>query len=59
MDGLTLGRFQGMHTKHLIHSWRELLAAIELWFGPSQLDYPQAALFKLAQTSQCLITRQI
>jgi len=49
MDGPALSWFQWMTKNGLIHSWPDLLMALETRFAPSFYDDPRGALFKLTQ----------
>ncbi|QHN82893.1 hypothetical protein S245_071022 [Arachis hypogaea] len=49
MDKGVVSRFQMMQRNQSFTTWFELKRAVEIEFGPSMFDCPQAALFKLTQ----------
>ncbi|XP_042488048.1 uncharacterized protein LOC122068247 [Macadamia integrifolia] len=51
MDGQALQRFQWMYRSSQFSTWAVFTRALELYFGPSEFDDPQATLVKLTQTT--------
>ncbi|XP_017423676.2 uncharacterized protein LOC108332889 [Vigna angularis] len=51
LDGPALAWFQWMYRNGQIHSWPQLLQALEICFAPTAFDDPRGKLFKLTQTS--------